>query len=438
MIAKISKGSSFSGLLGYLSKAEPDTYVFIPDAEDRQPVAQMIGGNMCGRTRKELVKEFSVSRQLNPNCKKPVFHVSLTLPLGESLSKDKWQELAGKYMERMGFSDNQQAIFQHNDTPYNHIHIIASAIKLLDGKVVNSSFDHLKSMKIVRSLEKEYGLEQVEQKTLHRMVDRALNKRIDRQQQEYQAGTRSTPPEVPAKYQLQEQIEKAAMGQPSMADLIERLMVAGIEVKHETTRTGKSKGISYQLDKVSCSGTQLGGAYTWNGLQKHLGVTYDSERDEPVIQRLMRSGIVEVQKQVNQKTSERIDRQADKIQEQLEIMNQRLLSQQLVGSYQSVDLDDLREWHREAQVIGRSDEYLARIVEVGQTLRDWQEDNSVGWDEVQKLDLDKIRENMVSDREEYQKSLIVVKVEIEEPKIKVQIERSSKAPSRSRGMGQGR
>jgi Relaxase/Mobilisation nuclease domain len=439
MIVKISRGGSFGGLLNYLSKSEPDIYMNVPDDQDHQPVAEMIGGNMCGRTRNELVKEFRVSRQMNSNCKKPVFHVSLTLPLGEKLGKDIWNELAQEYMERMGFTDNQYAVFRHRDTDYDHIHIIASAIQLGDGKVVDSSFDYLKSMKITRALEKEYGLQQVEQKTIPRMVDRALNKRIDRQQKEYEAGRRDAPPEVPVKYRLQEQIEKAAEGQPSMSDLVERLMVAGIEVKHGTTRTGKSKGISYQLDKVACSGTQLGGAYTWQGLQQHLGVSYEPERDEPVIQRLTKSGVLEVQKQYHQKLSEKIDQQTDRIQEQVERMNQQLVNQKLIDQYRSIDLNELWEWCGKAVKLGRSDEYLERIKEATQTLRDWREDRSVGWDEVQKLDLDEMWRNMETDKEEYQKSVIVPEqVKSKAPKVEIQIERSTEKPQKSQSRGMSR
>jgi hypothetical protein len=55
------------------------------------------------------------------------------------------------------------------------------------------------------------------------------------------------------------------------------------------TRTGIgfSKGISYNLDGVALSGTQLGKAYTFSGLQKHRGVSYDKGRDNALIEALM-------------------------------------------------------------------------------------------------------------------------------------------------------
>jgi hypothetical protein len=53
------------------------------------------------------------------------------------------------------------------------------------------------------------------------------------------------------------------------------------------TRTGFSKGISYNLDGVALSGTQLGKAYTFSGLQKHRGISYDKGRDNALIEALM-------------------------------------------------------------------------------------------------------------------------------------------------------
>ena len=61
----------------------------------------------------------------------------------------------------------------------------------------------------------------------------------------------------------------------------------GVEVQVTLTGIGFSKGISYNLDGVALSGTQLGKAYTFSGLQKHRGVSYDKGRDNALIKALM-------------------------------------------------------------------------------------------------------------------------------------------------------
>jgi hypothetical protein len=72
-----------------------------------------------------------------------------------------------------------------------------------------------------------------------------------------------------------------------MPTLIMRLQLAGVGVRTGFTRNGKSKGISYEKDGQAFSGTQLGAAYTFPGLQKHQGVDYQPERDDEPINELL-------------------------------------------------------------------------------------------------------------------------------------------------------
>ena len=63
------------------------------------------------------------------------------------------------------------------------------------------------------------------------------------------------------------------------------------DVRVGYTRIGIVKGISYQLDGVAFSGTHLGKAYTFPGLQKHRGVNYSPKRDDKRIQKLMEQAV---------------------------------------------------------------------------------------------------------------------------------------------------
>ena len=87
--------------------------------------------------------------------------------------------------------------------------------------------------------------------------------------------------------QLQDLIDEVTQDNPSMPEFVERLQQQGVEVQVRLTRTGFSKGISYNLDAVALSGTQLGKAYTFSGLQKHRGVSYDQQQDNALIEALM-------------------------------------------------------------------------------------------------------------------------------------------------------
>ncbi len=75
MIGKQTKGRGFRKLLDYLHNSEN---------------AKLIGSNMSGRNARELASEFRLSRQLNPDAERVVYHVSLSAAKGDVISEDKW------------------------------------------------------------------------------------------------------------------------------------------------------------------------------------------------------------------------------------------------------------------------------------------------------------------------------------------------------------
>ncbi|MBD2682555.1 MULTISPECIES: relaxase/mobilization nuclease domain-containing protein [Nostoc] len=274
MIGKQTKGRGFRKLLDYLESREN---------------AQLIGGNMSGRNARELAREFRLSRQLNSDADRVVYHVSLSAAKGDKLDDEKWTEIGDRYMKEMGFDANQFVIFRHHNTDDDHVHIAASRIRMDTGLVVHDSWDYVRSEKVLRQIEIDYNLVQVQgsREKLNRTPSTGQIRRIIREQEEYSSGRRDTPPERTIKEQLQQTIDTASVDHPQMPILIWRLQLAGISVRTGFTRNGKSKGISYQKDGQAFSGTQLGAAYTFPGLQKHLGIDYQPERDDEFINKLL-------------------------------------------------------------------------------------------------------------------------------------------------------
>ncbi|WP_179076204.1 relaxase/mobilization nuclease domain-containing protein [Nostoc sp. C057] len=274
MIGKQTKGRGFRKLLDYLESRED---------------AQLIGGNMSGRNARELAREFKLSRQLNSDADRVVYHVSLSAAKGDKLDDEKWSEIGDRYMFEMGFDANQFVIFRHHNTDDDHIHIAASRIRMDTGLVVHDSWDYVRSEKVLRQIEIDYNLVQVQgsREKLNRTPSTGQIRRIRREQEEFSQGQRDSPPQRIIKESVQQTIDRAGVDNPQMPTLIMRLQQAGISVRTGWTRNGKSKGISYEKDGQAFSGTQLGAAYTFPGLQKHLGVDYQPERDDEPIHELL-------------------------------------------------------------------------------------------------------------------------------------------------------
>ncbi|WDD35942.1 relaxase/mobilization nuclease domain-containing protein (plasmid) [Nostoc sp. UHCC 0926] len=274
MIGKQTKGRGFRKLLDYLESRED---------------AKLIGGNMSGRNARELAREFKLSRQLNSDADRVVYHVSLSAAKDDKLDDEKWSEIGDRYMKEMGFDANQFVIFRHHNTDDDHIHIAASRIRMDTGLLVHDSWDYVRSEKVLRQIEHDYELVQVQgsREKLNRTPSTGQIRRIRREQEEFEQGQRDSPPQRTIKESVQQTIDRARVDSPQMPTLIMRLQQAGISVRTGFTRNGKSKGISYEKDGQAFSGTQLGAAYTFPGLQKHLGVDYQTERDDEPIHELL-------------------------------------------------------------------------------------------------------------------------------------------------------
>lgn len=248
MIGKQTKGRGFRGALNYVLSKEG---------------AQLIGGNMLGDTARELASEFAETRKLRPNVKRAVYHASLSLPHGETLTDDKWRQVSTDYMDKMGFKNSQFVIVKHTDSAHSHVHIIASRISL-NGKVVSDSKDYQRSESILRGFEKEYGLTPVtpSRESLRRGPSRGELETMVRE------GIPST------KLKLQMMIDHASRDRPSMNQLFERLEASKVEVIPNVAKTGHISGISFRLDGELMKGSDLGRGYSWNGLLKK-GITND-------------------------------------------------------------------------------------------------------------------------------------------------------------------
>ncbi|MCF2151384.1 relaxase/mobilization nuclease domain-containing protein [Desmonostoc muscorum LEGE 12446] len=287
MIGKHIKGKSFRGLLNYL---------FGKDG------ARQIGGNMEGTNPRELAAEFGISRRLNPKVNRAVYHASLSLAHKESLDDDTWDEIAQKYLQAMGFDMNQYVVVRHTDRTHEHIHIAASRIQL-DGTTVSDSWDDRRSEAVIRKLEQEYNLQSVQpswEKDKHSPT-------TGERRQLAITGEESV------RVRLQRSLDQATHDHPTMPELIERSQQQGINVRVGYTRTGIVKGISYQLDGVAFSGTHLGKAYTFPGLQKHRGVNYSPKRDDKRIQKLMDQAVENLTPAVPSKQD---DKRIQKLMEQ--------------------------------------------------------------------------------------------------------------------------
>jgi hypothetical protein len=277
MIGKIIKSEDFRATLKYALQKEK---------------GELVASNMGGKTVDQLSEEFRIIRGLRPNLKKACSHVILSIPhrdnYHEHLDDETFTEIAESWLEQMGYSDSQYAIARHHDTKHEHLHIIANRIRP-DGSVVPDSFDHTRSQVVTRRLEHEFGLEPTpcaNEKIAQRLKAEGIEVTVSDRKAPTQRQTHHESGKPSVKERLQSTIDQACQDQPTMTQLFKRLKRQGVKVHPTfTTRGNFRDAIAFELDGVKVAGNKLGSAYSFPGLQKKRGVSYECDRDLPAIKK---------------------------------------------------------------------------------------------------------------------------------------------------------
>ncbi len=259
MIAKMEKGRGFRGALEYDLQAGKSA---------------LLETNLVGATPRAMAKEFGEVRALRPTLGKAVLHVALSVPPGEHLTDDQWRTIGHRYLEAMGFTDNQYVITRHRDTDHEHIHIVANRITFA-GAVVSDSQDWKRQEALMREIERDYGLSPVTPSK------EAARKAPTKGEIEFAARTG----QASIKQRLQGLCDAAMSACQSVSDYIERLEAVGVDVIPTVQLNGaKVSGLMYRLDETLMKGSDLGKTYSPVGLAKR-GVTYEQARDFAAVNR---------------------------------------------------------------------------------------------------------------------------------------------------------
>ncbi|MFR9506835.1 MAG: relaxase/mobilization nuclease domain-containing protein, partial [Rikenellaceae bacterium] len=139
MMAKITKGKSFSGLVKYVM--------------DDKKSANMIDSNGVRiRDLAAMAQSFEMQSELNRRVTKPVGHISL------DFSQQDWKRLddalmakiAREYMMKMGILDTQYIVGRHHDKMHPHCHIIFNRVNNY-GRSISDSNDNTDPKRFARN-----------------------------------------------------------------------------------------------------------------------------------------------------------------------------------------------------------------------------------------------------------------------------------------------
>ena len=147
MIAKIIKGTNFSGALSYM----------LNKREGKGKVLQANG--VRSSLPNDIAHDFNLQASMRPNVQKPVCHTILSFSAHDSerLTDDIMVKIANEYLHKMGYGDTQSLIVRHSDRQHPHLHICINRIGN-DGKTISDRNEKYRSTKICRELTERYDL----------------------------------------------------------------------------------------------------------------------------------------------------------------------------------------------------------------------------------------------------------------------------------------
>lgn len=271
----VDRGSNAGAITGYLHRKDKRE----AGKEQADPVFYT---NMFGRNALERTEELRFSADLNQRVEKTYVHYKVSFPPGENPDLEAKKGIVDDLLGARGHGQNCQFFaVEHYEKidkhDVHHLHVLAASVRL-DGSWVDDSFERVRLKQVERDIELKRGLQYCPPREKGDLNGDPI--REWKLREKLQADGKTL-----IKDDLREAINQAAKNNPSMALLVAQLKAAGIEVRVSEFKDG-GKGISYKAEGRAFRGRQLGDPYSFNGLHKYAGVSYESERDDAMLRQL--------------------------------------------------------------------------------------------------------------------------------------------------------
>ena len=240
MIAKIIKGTNFSGVVNYmLSKREGQVKV-------------LQANGVRSSLPNDIAHDFNLQTSMRPNVQKPVCHTILSFSAHDSerLTDATMVKIANEYLHKMGYGDTQSLIVRHSDRHHPHLHICINRIGN-NGKTIIDHNEKYRSTKICRELTERYGLTIGEGK---QEVNRSRLRGEDK-----------------LRYEIFDTIKSILPQSQTWKDFVAGLEQQGIATRLKTKgNTDVVQGIIFKKDGCSFSGSKIDRSCSFSRLNAEI------------------------------------------------------------------------------------------------------------------------------------------------------------------------
>ena len=233
MIAKITKGKSFKGVVNYILDKAKQTELLVAEG-------------VRHKSRESIIRSFITQTELNPRVAKTVGHISLDFSAQDrdKLTNAKMVQIAHEYLNAMGITNTQYIIARHNDKEHPHIHIVFNRIDN-NGKTISDKNDRYKSERICKELTDKHNLYFAQGKE---NVKRHRLKEPDK-----------------TKYEIYDALKSAIPNCKSWKDLHKALETQGITINFKYKgNTTEVQGIRFEKNGYTFNGSKIDRQFSYS------------------------------------------------------------------------------------------------------------------------------------------------------------------------------
>ncbi|MFB9594029.1 relaxase/mobilization nuclease domain-containing protein [Streptomyces racemochromogenes] len=233
MIANVTKGARAVGAI---------RYDFGPGRRDEHLHPRVIAGTVVG-TPMQIARAVDYTASRRPDVVTPIWRASLSLPDEDGvLTDDQWAEMAGAFIERMGYADVPWVAVRHGD---DHVHLTVSRVGW-DGQLRTDRHDYRRAREACDELEERHGLVRARDR-FDPEGPQVRNAEREAAARRRGRGVDGPPPEREELRRIVREVREASRGlgreafEAGLAD-------AGISFRANTARTGRMSGYSFTVD----------------------------------------------------------------------------------------------------------------------------------------------------------------------------------------------
>ena len=248
MMAKITKGNDFGGVVRYVTQEGKN--------------ARLLDSNgVLTVDRRAIVDSFRLQAQLHPGVKDIVGHTSLGFSKEDAYKMDDglMLQVAADYMQGMGIQNTQFVIYRHYDREHPHCHIVYNRIDN-NGRLISDRNDRFRSEIICKKLTRKYDLYMAHGKDhVHRERLRGADA---------------------VKYQIYDALVAAVPICNNWKELEEVLRRDGVKISFVNRgSTNDIQGVVFEKDGIKFNGSNVDRRFSYSKISKSfVGKTHNERR----------------------------------------------------------------------------------------------------------------------------------------------------------------